>query len=143
MPVVGQQLRALVRRPSAGESQRHQSAVDGQPGESVQCRPADEIGLAELDHRVESDLGRRRIEIGVLTDEDVALLQSEQFQCIEAVGHDMPRSLPRGEQRVPQLDAARPRVVQLEAQLADEPDAEGDARNAGDGDLRGYRRRAA
>ena len=70
----------------------------------------------------------------VLAQVYVPLLQPEHVEGVETVGADA--KIRAGfDEGVPQLRAARPRVVQLERELPDESDAERAARDAGDRDL--------
>ncbi len=88
-------------------------------------------GLLHPDRPVHPDPPRRRIELGVHPDDDVALLEAEPEQGLEAVRADSKVAAELGE-RPPQLDRAIDRVVELEGRLAREREAHdvtGDARD--------------
>src|SRR5580704_4901065 len=100
----------------------------------LEREPPDEIRLVHAYAAREADAGGRGVEIGVLPDDDMALLQPQESQGIEPVRHETVR-LPRRHECIPQCGGLSARVVQLEAQLADESHAQREARYAGDDDL--------
>ena len=75
-------------------------------------------------------MGRRQT-IGVLADDEVALLEPHHPLRLDAEGRDA-EVRPGGEQRVPQSLAGHRRHVHLVAQFADETDAQHAGRNTGD-----------
>ena len=93
--------------------------------------PADEPRLLHPDRPVHPEPARRRVELGVHPDDDVALLEPQPEQRLEAVRPD-PEVRAEVQQRAPQLDGAVDRVVELEGGLAGERQAHDVARDAGD-----------
>ena len=80
---------------------------------------------------VHPEAARRRVELRVHPDDDVALLEAQREQRLEAVRAD-PEVTAQVQQRPPQLDRAVDRVMQLPGRLARERQAHHVARDAGD-----------
>ena len=77
---------------------------------------------------VHPDPPRRRVELGVHADDDVALLEPEPEQRLQPVRPDARGPRPASEQRPPELDRPVDRVVQLPGGLARERQAHDVAR---------------
>src|SRR5207245_7861104 len=88
---------------------------------------ADEVVLVELRDPGHAGLEHVRLGIGVLADEDVHLLEPQDALWLEPERTD-PEIRAVLEQGVPEVFAVRAREVQLVAELADEPDAQDQAR---------------
>ena len=99
------------------------------------CRPgerrlADEERLLHPDRPVHPEPPRRGVHLGVHPDDDVALLEAQPEQRLEAVRPDAEVRAQLHE-RPPQLDRAIDRVMELERGLAGEAQAHDVARDAG------------
>ena len=114
----GEDHAALDRR-RAGHGEAEQAALVGQVRGPLQRPLAEEVGLVHLDGPVHPDPPGRGVELGVLAHDDVALLQPQPEQGLQAVGPDAEVGA-RLEQGLPQLDRGVDAVVQLEAGLAGE-----------------------
>ena len=131
----GDRARRWRRRPRAGaprcggrRSAGRPAAFERNAAIRSSARLADERRLVHRDRPPQPELGGMVVGQRVLAQVDVALLQPEHVQGVQAVRADS--QIPaRVHQRVPQLDAPRARVVQLERQLAHE--ARADRRGTG------------
>ena len=92
---------------------------------------ADEIGLGLADRPGEADIVRRHRAVGLLADDDVALLGAQHVHRLGAVGRDAV-CLAGLVERLPDGAAVARRHVDLEAELAGEADAEQPRRHAAD-----------
>ena len=114
----GEDHAALDRR-RAGHGEAEQAALVGQARRPLQRPLAEEVGLVHLDGPVHPDPPGRGVELGVLAHDDVALLQPQPEEGLQAVGPDAEVGS-RLEQGLPQLDRGVDAVVQLEAGFARE-----------------------
>ena len=90
---------------------------------------AEELRLVQLHRPLVVDPARRRIEVRVLTDDDVPLLQPKLKQDIHPVRMDA-HILAELKQRPPKVDRIARRVVELVRQLAGEAQAQDPAGHA-------------
>ena len=98
----------------------------------VGARPAalaDEVGLRLGDDPAQAEIVGRHRAVGLLADDDVALLGAQHVHRLGAVGRDAVR-LRRPPQRLPHRAAVVGRHVDLVAELAGEADAEDARRHA-------------
>src|SRR4029079_17261055 len=129
----GAQRSALGRR-SRGERHGDELALRLMRGRALEAALADEPGLFLPHGPAHVELRRRGVEVGVLADDDVALLKPPQTQLAHPVRADV-QIAARLQQRVPELGAAVAGVVQLVRELAHEPQPDRAARNARDSQL--------
>ena len=123
--------RPLGRRSVAREAESGQPVPRGEPGDSLECCLAHEVALVHPNGPLHAELRRSRVEVGVLTDENVALLQPEHPEGFQAVWNEteVRACLEEG---VPESDGIVPRMVELEAELAGETEPEDVARDGSD-----------
>ena len=72
--------------PSHGEAE--QPPVVGERGGALERAHAEEVGLVHLHRPVHAEAARRGVELGVHADDDVALLEPQAEQRLQAVGLD-------------------------------------------------------
>ena len=126
--VVGEHRGALVGHVAVGQREADERRLGRLLGGALERPPADEVLLlVELDDPRHRGAVGRRLRVGVLADEDVHLLQAQHPLRLEAERADAVLGA-RLQHRVPEVLAVRGRVVDLVADLADEADAQDQAR---------------
>ena len=116
---------STVRRPTS--CLRSGFSMSGRASERLPTKS----GLALPTCPAEAEIVRRHRAVGLLADDDVALLGAQHMHRLGAVGRDAER-LARGIDRLPDRAAVIGRHVDLEAELAGEADAEEPRRHAAD-----------
>ena len=102
-----------------------------------QLREADGVFLVELDEPVETGRVALHQPVGVLPDDEVALLQAHDALGLDSECPD-PEVGPRLEQRLPDVEAIRRRNVDLVGEFASEADSPHEAFDPGHGSRRTF-----
>ena len=106
----------------AGQQADQLPAIGCAHRQSCQRALADEIRLKLTDRPTEADIIRGRSAVGLLADDDVALLGSQHVHGLGAIGGDAVRG-PRLVDRRPDRQCVIRRYVDFEPEFAGEADA--------------------